>query len=56
MSNICLGQIKRDGTEEPILVTSGDDVADVARFLPDGATTYHAKDVIDYLLGGIATG
>ena len=56
MSNIGLGQIKRDGTEEPILVTSGDDVADVARFLPDGATTYHAKDVIDYLLGGIATG
>ena len=55
MSNIGLGQIKRDGTHEPILVTSGDDVAEVARFLPAGASSYGAKDVIDYLLGGIVT-
>ncbi len=56
MSNIGLGQIKRDGTEEPILLTSGDDVADVARFLPEGADSYRARDVIDYLVGGVATG
>ncbi len=55
MSNIGLGQIKRDGSVEPILVTSGDDVAEVARFLPDGASSYRAKDVIDHLLGGIGT-
>jgi len=56
LSNIGLGQIKRDGSVEPTLVTSGDDVAEVARFLPDGASSYRAKDVIDHLLGGIATG
>jgi hypothetical protein len=33
-------------------VTSGDD-ADVARFLPAGASSYRAKDVIDYLLGSV---
>ncbi len=55
MANVGLGQIKRDGTEEPVLVTSGDDVADVARLLPDGQTGYSARDVIDYLLGGVGT-
>jgi len=52
MSNVGLGQVKRDGTTEPILVTSGDDVADVARFLPEGASTYSARHVIDHLLSG----
>lgn len=56
MANIGLGQIKRDGSPEPILVTSGDDAADVARFMPEDGSSYRAKDVIDYLLGGIATG
>ena len=56
MSNVGLGQIRRDGSVEPALVTSGDDVAEVARFLRDGASSYRAKDVIDYLLGGIVTG
>lgn len=55
MSNIGLAQIKRDGSVEPTIVTSGDDVADVTRFLPDGATSYTAKDVIDHLLDDIAT-
>lgn len=50
MSNIGLGQIRRDGSLEPTLVTSGDDVADVARFLREGESSYRAKDVIDYLL------
>lgn len=54
MSNIGLGQIKRDGSLEPSLVTSGDDVAEVARFLPEGASTYPAKDVVEYLLAGIS--
>jgi len=56
MANVGLAQIKRDGSVEPILVTSGDDVVDVARFLSDGASSYRARDVIDYLLGGIVTG
>lgn len=51
MTNIGLGQVQRDGSEEPPLLTAGDDVAGVARFLAPGATSYRAADVIDYLLG-----
>jgi len=50
MANVGLGQIRGTGESEGRLVTSGDDVADVARFLPPGADTYTAADVIDYLL------
>jgi NAD(P)H-dependent flavin oxidoreductase YrpB (nitropropane dioxygenase family) len=53
MASIGLGQIQRSGVRELPLVTSGDDVADVARFLPEGADTYTAADVIDYLLAGL---
>lgn len=50
LASIGLGQIQRNGEYERPLVTSGDDVADVARFLPPGADSYSATDVIDYLL------
>ena len=50
MANIDLGQVQKDGLLELPLITSGDDVADIARFLKDGATSYTAQDVIDYLL------
>jgi nitronate monooxygenase len=51
MSNVGLGQTKHDGSIEPALVTSGDDVTDVARFAPEGASSYRAADVITSLLG-----
>lgn len=50
MSNIGLGQM-RDGVEEGVVLTAGDDAADVARFLPQGAESYKASDVIDQLIG-----
>lgn len=50
MANVGLGQTQREGYVEPKLVTSGDDVAHVARFLRPGADTYRAVDVLDYLL------
>jgi len=50
MSNIGLGQVTQEGSVEGTLVTSGDDVANVARFLTPGRTTYRAADVIAYLL------
>jgi NAD(P)H-dependent flavin oxidoreductase YrpB (nitropropane dioxygenase family) len=50
LANIGLGQTQRDGYVEPALITSGDDVAGVARFLRPGAKTYRAVDVLDYLL------
>ncbi|MFH2072416.1 MAG: nitronate monooxygenase [Actinomycetota bacterium] len=53
MSNIGLGQRRKDGSVEPPLVTSGDDVVDVAAFLPVGAATYRAADVIARLLEGV---
>ena len=48
MSNIGLGQTRSGGTEQPLL-TAGDDVVNVARFLSPGATTYRATDVIKLL-------
>jgi hypothetical protein len=53
MASIDLGQIQKSGELELPLVTSGDDVAEVARFLKPGADTYSAADVIDYLLQDI---
>lgn len=53
LANIGLGQVRGANGEdrELPLVTSGDDVTDVARFLKPGAATYCAADVIEYLLG-----
>jgi nitronate monooxygenase len=56
MANIGLGQTQRSGAREGVLLTSGDDVAGVARFLPEGSDTYTAQDVIDYLLNGVEVG
>ena len=50
LANIDLAQIQKDGTPEKPLITSGDDVADIARFLKPNANSYSAQDVIDYLL------
>ncbi|MEM6569740.1 MAG: nitronate monooxygenase [Planctomycetota bacterium] len=52
MSNVDLGQVTKGGTVENVLVTSGDDVATVARFLAPGAESYSAQSVIERLLSG----
>jgi NAD(P)H-dependent flavin oxidoreductase YrpB (nitropropane dioxygenase family) len=44
------GQRMDGGTMEPALVTAGDDVADVARFLRAGQDSYTATDVVSDLL------
>lgn len=49
LATIGLGQV-RAGRQELPLLTSGDDVATVARFLKPGATTYTAADVLGVLL------
>ena len=54
VANVGMPQIKRSGEIEPMLITSGDDAAHVARFAPNGSTHYSAADVIDYLLDGVA--
>jgi len=35
------------------IVTSGDDLANIKRYMPEGGTAYHAADVIRILLGGL---
>ena len=44
-----LGQWRKDGPE-PALVTAGDDVAGLSRFVPEGGNSYSAADVVAYLL------
>jgi len=50
MATIGLGQVRADGYAEPPLLTSGDALPKIRRFLRDGATSYCAQDVLDSLL------
>ena len=50
VSTIGLGQVRRDGYLEPALITSGDALPEIRRFLRGGATSYRAQDVLDMLL------
>lgn len=47
---IGLGQVQK-GIAEPALVTAGDDVAHLSRYVKPGETSYSADDVLDVLLG-----
>jgi NAD(P)H-dependent flavin oxidoreductase YrpB (nitropropane dioxygenase family) len=47
-------QVQKDGTVEPPIVTSGDDLARLATLLPPGRDDYGADDVIRYLTGAAA--
>jgi nitronate monooxygenase len=50
LANIGQEQVRPDGSVENGLITAGDDLTSVARFLPPGATTYSASDVLKALL------
>ena len=50
LATIGLGQVLTNGAIEPPLLTAGDDVVNIGRFLKPGHQTYTAKDVIDALL------
>ncbi len=43
-------QIRNDGAVEKSLLTTGDDLAEIARFIPPGQVSYSARNVIDTLL------
>ncbi len=49
-ANIGHGQVRDNGREEPPLLTSGDDLLNIGRFLR-GRASYSAGDVIDWLTG-----
>jgi nitronate monooxygenase len=53
LATIGLGQLREDGAIEPPLLTSGDEVTNLAAFL-DGRTHYTAADVARWLLGAPA--
>jgi nitronate monooxygenase len=54
VSNVGLGQLRRDGRQERPLVTCGNDVRSIARFLKTPNTTsYSASDVVEYLLSSV---
>lgn len=55
MATIGLEQQQRSGYREPPLITAGDDLEHLARFLKAGATAYSAADVIRALLGEAQT-
>ncbi|MBI2214177.1 MAG: nitronate monooxygenase [Acidobacteria bacterium] len=50
LANVGQGQLRRDGTIEAPLVTAGDDLRTVARFIRPGESGYTAKDVIDAIV------
>ena len=50
MANIGHAQVREGGTEEPPILTAGDELKGIATFLK-GRQRYSASDVIDYLLG-----
>jgi nitronate monooxygenase len=51
LANIGLAQVRANGTVEAPLVTLGDDLNIVRRFLPAGGTSYGAADVVRTILG-----
>jgi len=53
LANLGLGQRRKDGSVEKDLVTIGDDILSIGRFLKN-RTSYTAQDVIDWLLKGVS--
>jgi NAD(P)H-dependent flavin oxidoreductase YrpB (nitropropane dioxygenase family) len=49
IATLDIAQVRKDGSVEPSILTSGDDLNLLGRFLK-GRTSYSAEDVLDYLL------
>ncbi len=54
VGTIGLAQVRADIGLDLALVTAGNDVLHIARYLKPGRDTYHASEVIEYLLGRVA--
>jgi len=50
IANVGYAQIRKGGYAEPALITAGDDLADIARFLRPGRSGYTAREVVETLL------
>lgn len=51
MASAGVPQHRKDGYVEPPLVTAGDDLVNIGRFVKEGNTNYSAEDVVNQLLG-----
>jgi nitronate monooxygenase len=49
-ATVGLGQVRKDGRHEPAIVTAGNDLVHIARFIPEGQDHYTAADVVSRLL------
>ena len=47
MANIGHAQTRRDGSDEPALITVGDDLNTIAQFIAPGHESYSAADVVE---------
>ncbi|MGD0740941.1 MAG: hypothetical protein ABR957_15210, partial [Terracidiphilus sp.] len=54
MANIGHAQTRKDGSDEPALITVGDDLNTIAQFIAPGRESYSAADVVERLLGANA--
>ena len=50
MANIGYAQVRPDGSQEPALVTIGDDMGTITRFMASGESSYSAAEVLQQLL------
>ena len=53
LSTAGIGQIHGDNVLEPPVLTAGDDLVKIGRFLPPDSNAYHASDVIAWILSGL---
>lgn len=53
LATVGLGQVQSDGGMEPPILTAGDDVRRLARFLQPPRRSYSAADVLRYVLGDL---
>jgi nitronate monooxygenase len=52
LANIGMAQVRSGKHVEPGLITAGDDLAGIGRFLAPGQLSYHAADVVGTLMEG----
>lgn len=53
VANIGLPQVRKDGYVEPPLITSGNDILQIADYVKEGELSYSAQDVIRHLLSEV---
>jgi len=56
LADIGMQQTQKDGSEEPGMVTTGDDLECVLQFMPNGEDSYSAVDVVTKLLSLLPAG